>query len=418
MSKKKKKSDGYYSGGSSFISDRHGPKEHALLPLWNGTAQATNASDLRNNFKDYDLCVFLTDMTIPEEVPFCLGVNPPQTKNRLIIYAIGDQHAPDNDYFFEWMINTVRKELQDGKKIGVACIGGHGRTGTFLSVLWGLANAVNGVPPSNPIVAIRKIIGCEKEVESMEQEEFVYEYTGFPRPEKLLYQAKSYKWSSGAWGGNFGYATDPGTWHDRYGKVVSPVKLEPSLYEGELVVPGGSVFIKRPFIITKAWAIPLRCDKETGKVPPNNRMPAELCKVCDCALGYLLPLNKDSIETCTVCPILVQMGVTRGVYTTPKSTTTLNGDELCDTCGFKLDPVKSTTMFINGDPYQFCDEECKVKYFKKVKDPKALSATSKDSMDTGVKTTAKSSTPVQLIHNKVKQLMDKYNGKVSAKDVN
>src|SRR5437870_992739 len=121
MSKKNKKHNNN-NANVYFTSYHHSAEDHEVLPLWNGTAQATNATELRKDFKDYDLCLFLTDILLPEEIPFTLGVVGPAVKSKIILFAIKDGYPPDDGPYWDWLVATLKKVLEDGGNIGVACI--------------------------------------------------------------------------------------------------------------------------------------------------------------------------------------------------------------------------------------------------------------------------------------------------------
>jgi len=78
-----------------------------------------------------------------------------------------DQGAPDLPRAF-WieLVNSLRKERRD---IVVACVGGHGRTGTALSILCNLI-----LKEKDPITFIRKHY-CEEAVESQRQINYIEE---------------------------------------------------------------------------------------------------------------------------------------------------------------------------------------------------------------------------------------------------
>jgi len=67
------------------------------------------------------------------------------------------------------IVSYIKTIISMGKKVVVACLGGHGRTGTVLAVWAGL----NGV--KNPVEYVRRVY-CPRAVETPEQEEFVYKY--------------------------------------------------------------------------------------------------------------------------------------------------------------------------------------------------------------------------------------------------
>lgn len=312
MSKKHKSKFAKWFGNEATVThstgwSEHTPEQHKRVDIYKGSVQATSGADLKTNFKLYDLAVFLADSTMSylQEVPFGLGIPPIQVKNKILLYPFRDHGVPKQDFFFDWVIKYLTSELKKGARIGMACHGGHGRTGTILSILWGLANQKGGVPTMNPILAVRELVGCQREVEDSTQEDFIYTVTGYPAPaEKVI---KKYVASTGG-----SYSNG---WWDKDGKYISSVlSFEPSLFEKE----GGTLVYKEKsaidhtYLITPdgKWAIPLRTDSN-GEPPSNNRMPEFLCDVCTCAKGFAMPLHKGSHKVCTVCPILKERGITR-----------------------------------------------------------------------------------------------------------
>lgn len=72
--------------------------------------------------------------------------------------------------------NKILKAIQkEGRNVVVACVGGHGRTGTTLAILAGLFGATK----TDPVSWVRKRY-CVKAVENIDQEEYVEIITGIP----------------------------------------------------------------------------------------------------------------------------------------------------------------------------------------------------------------------------------------------
>jgi hypothetical protein len=92
-------------------------------------------------------------------------------------FGVRDQHAPDNIKRFKKMIDWLCNQLQEGKKIHVGCIGGHGRTGTVLSAI--VAQALG---EKNAIQYVRKNY-CTRAVESSEQIHFLMKEYGVSKVE-------------------------------------------------------------------------------------------------------------------------------------------------------------------------------------------------------------------------------------------
>jgi hypothetical protein len=88
-------------------------------------------------------------------------------------YPILDMGVPTDPKDFKKLIEWLRNQLQEGKKVHVGCIGGHGRTGMVLSAL------VAVMLPEEPdaIGYVRKNY-CDHAVESVEQVQFLNKHFG------------------------------------------------------------------------------------------------------------------------------------------------------------------------------------------------------------------------------------------------
>lgn len=97
--------------------------------------------------------------------------NWPWKKGYEVLFAIPDMGVPAKPDEFKKLVAWVRRQLEEGKKVHVGCIGGHGRTGTFLSAL------VSTFGEADAITYVRKHY-CKKAVESTEQVKFLGEHFG------------------------------------------------------------------------------------------------------------------------------------------------------------------------------------------------------------------------------------------------
>lgn len=88
-------------------------------------------------------------------------------------YPIQDMKAPGNPKNFTKMIDWLCTQLQEGKKVHVGCIGGHGRTGTVLAAI--VAKMLPG--EEDAIGYVRKNY-CDHAVESSEQVAFLVTHFG------------------------------------------------------------------------------------------------------------------------------------------------------------------------------------------------------------------------------------------------
>jgi len=77
-------------------------------------------------------------------------------------------------------LNIVIGLLDEGKRVLVYCLGGHGRTGTFLASLIALLEQ-----PEDPIDEIRKRY-CKEAVETEEQAKAIFELLKKPLPKKYV----------------------------------------------------------------------------------------------------------------------------------------------------------------------------------------------------------------------------------------
>lgn len=87
-------------------------------------------------------------------------------------FPITDMNAPTDAETFKALITWTCTQLQEGKKVHVGCIGGHGRTGTFLAAL-----TAELTGEKDAIQYVRKNY-CEKAVESVSQIKFLMKHFG------------------------------------------------------------------------------------------------------------------------------------------------------------------------------------------------------------------------------------------------
>jgi hypothetical protein len=95
----------------------------------------------------------------------------PWKKGHEFLFAIRDMQAPDDEAEFRKLVGWVIRQLQEGKKIHVGCIGGHGRTGTFLAAL------VATLGEADAITYVREHY-CKKAVEASAQVAFLTQHFG------------------------------------------------------------------------------------------------------------------------------------------------------------------------------------------------------------------------------------------------
>ena len=83
-----------------------------------------------------------------------------------VYFKINDMSPPDDAVEFAKLVSWTKTQLEAGKKVHAGCIGGHGRTGTFLAAL------VSAFGEKDAIAYVRKHY-CEKAVESSGQVKFL-----------------------------------------------------------------------------------------------------------------------------------------------------------------------------------------------------------------------------------------------------
>lgn len=134
----------------------------------------------------------------------------PWTKGVEFLYPISDMQAPVNPKSFDKLINWMVQQLEDGKRVHVGCIGGHGRTGTVIAAI---VKVMLG--EEDAIMWVRKHY-CKKAVESAAQINFLNTYYGIKKVEP----SKSFaSYSSGkvkGKRGNRSYSGSSGISHDSY----------------------------------------------------------------------------------------------------------------------------------------------------------------------------------------------------------
>jgi hypothetical protein len=99
----------------------------------------------------------------------------PWTPGHEFCYPITDGCAPGNAKAFQQLVEWVAGQLLDDYKVFVGCIGGHGRTGTFLSAL--VAHVCPKMIAQDAITYVRNNY-CAKAVESESQVKFLVKHYG------------------------------------------------------------------------------------------------------------------------------------------------------------------------------------------------------------------------------------------------
>ena len=95
----------------------------------------------------------------------------PWKKGNEVLFKITDMCAPSKPDEFKKLVDWTLKQLEAGRKVHCGCIGGHGRTGTFLAAL------VSVMGEKDAIAYVRKHY-CHKTVESSAQIDFLVKHFG------------------------------------------------------------------------------------------------------------------------------------------------------------------------------------------------------------------------------------------------
>ena len=109
----------------------------------------------------------------------------PWKKGAEFLFRITDMSVPDKPEEFARLVAWTREQLEAGKKVHCGCIGGHGRTGTFLAAL------VSTYGEADAIAYVRDGY-CKKAVESTPQVEYLHKHFGV----KKAKETKTYSYTT------------------------------------------------------------------------------------------------------------------------------------------------------------------------------------------------------------------------------
>ncbi len=110
---------------------------------------------------------FGTDAVNPNVTyPWMKGYKPVT----VIHYPIVDMAPPSNAASFRKLVDWTCEQLRAGRKVHAGCMGGHGRTGTFLAAV---VSVMTGM--ADPIAYVRKNY-CHKAVETHSQVKFLMDH--------------------------------------------------------------------------------------------------------------------------------------------------------------------------------------------------------------------------------------------------
>ena len=183
-----KKSNGLHGSVSYDPSYKSNPchANHPTLLWGNGEILGASCIYPREGFDVYvglDSSMQFLDSQLPWKK------QPDQPKIQFK-FPITDMQAPDDYEEFNQLINYLIEKLNQGKRIHIGCIGGHGRTGTVLSALCSMI--FTKAECASPTQYVRDNY-CHKAVESQQQVDFLQKHYGVPpvNPTKPAYVAST-----------------------------------------------------------------------------------------------------------------------------------------------------------------------------------------------------------------------------------
>lgn len=153
-----------WGGSKGFGSSCY--ETHPPLPLPGGSGwQIFGGSCIRPIVKDADVYIgFDGGMRMTAR-------SWPWKQGQEFLFEINDRCAPSNAAEFKKLVAWTLKQLETGVKIHAGCIGGHGRTGTFLAAL------VAELGEKDAVSYVRKNY-CPRAVETDTQIGFLVEHFG------------------------------------------------------------------------------------------------------------------------------------------------------------------------------------------------------------------------------------------------
>lgn len=153
------------SGGSSYSYGKRCYHSHKPLELGDGL-KVYGGSCNHPAVEDADVYIgFDHGMKLgPKSYPWNDGNE--------VKFLVTDGNAPSNPAEFKQLVKWAIEQIRDGKKVHAGCIGGHGRTGTFLAAvvaeMLGIKDAIGYVREHY----------CTKAVESESQVTFLHKHFG------------------------------------------------------------------------------------------------------------------------------------------------------------------------------------------------------------------------------------------------
>lgn len=125
----------------------------------------------------YDLVIPLTEGKLPLEKREPVTIMP---------YYMEDFGGVPGDWAD--FIQDLSKQLEEGYRILIFCVGSHGRTGTLLASLISLLEPLTEDP-----IAETRMRHCSKAVETLEQAKVVFKIRGKPVPSQYMEEFGQYR---------------------------------------------------------------------------------------------------------------------------------------------------------------------------------------------------------------------------------
>ena len=140
----------------------------------------------------------------PEEVDVFIGLDRgmregsrglPWNAGHDVHFAFPDGGVPKDVKEFRNLLDWTLGQMRDGKGVYVGCIGGHGRTGLFLSALTTVATLGDPEPIYDSITRVREKY-CKNAVETKKQVDWLAKHFGIKKvePSKSVYTFNKKGW--------------------------------------------------------------------------------------------------------------------------------------------------------------------------------------------------------------------------------
>lgn len=156
--------------------DTHPPLEFGGLTVYGGSCSHPMVKDA-DVYIGFDYNVSGGTPRFPWEGPMPV----------IIRYPVSDGSAPADPESFRKMVDWTLDQLKQGKKVHVGCIGGHGRTGTFLAALVAVHTG-----NTKAVEYVRENY-CKSAVESTSQVNFLVKHYD----QEEVASSKKYSWDTG-----------------------------------------------------------------------------------------------------------------------------------------------------------------------------------------------------------------------------